>query len=156
MYYNKILGGIVGDIIGSTREWRNVKNEDFELLPAGSCFTDDTVMTLAICEALLKSTDDYADLGEQAVKWMQVYGRFFGSAGYGSAFMKWLITNKPKPYNSYGNGAAMRVSGCAYAAHSLEEAKVLAKCVTEVTHNHPEGVKGAVVTAGATYLARAI
>ena len=149
-----MLGAIVGDIVGSRFEWNNIKTKDFDLFVKPQCrFTDDTVMTLAICEALLQSTDDYADLGEQAVKWMQVYGRFFGSAGYGSAFMRWLITNKPKPYNSYGNGAAMRVSGCAYAAQSLEEAKLLAKRVTEVTHNHPEGLKGAEATTVATYLA---
>ncbi len=149
-----MLGAIIGDVVGSRFEWNNIKTKEFELLVKPQCrFTDDTVMTLAICEALLQSTDDYADLGEQAVKWMQVYGRFFGSAGYGSAFMRWLITNKPKPYNSYGNGAAMRVSGCAYAAQSLEEAKLLAKRVTEVTHNHPEGLKGAEATTVATYLA---
>lgn len=149
-----MLGAIVGDIVGSRFEKKGIKIKEFDLFVKGACrFTDDTVLTLAICESLLQSKEDYSDLGEQAVKWMRVYGRFFGYAGYGSAFMKWLITNNPKPYNSYGNGAAMRVSGCAYAASSLEEAKFFSKCVTEITHNHTEGLKGAEATTVATYLA---
>ena len=108
-----MLGAIIGDIVGSRFEKKGIKTKEFDLFVKGACrFTDDTVLTLAICEALLQSKDSYSDLGVQAVKWMQAYGRFFGYAGYGSAFMKWLISNNPKPYNSYGNGAAMRVSGC--------------------------------------------
>lgn len=149
-----MLGAIVGDIVGSRFEWNNQKTKDFELFVKSAYrFTDDSVMTLAICEALLQSENDFSDLGKQAIHWMQIYGRVFSSAGYGGMFTKWLISNNPQPYNSFGNGSAMRVSGCAYAANSLDEVKHLSKCVTEVTHNHPEGLKGAEAIAVATYLA---
>ena len=149
-----MLGAIVGDIVGSRFEWNNQKTKDFELFVKPACrFTDDSVMTLAICEALLQSKEDFSDLGKQAINWMKIYGRVFPSAGYGGMFTKWLICNNPQSYNSFGNGSGMRVSGCAYAANSLEEVKFLSKCVTEVTHNHPEGLKGAETIAVATYLA---
>ena len=151
MYYNKILGGIVGDIIGSTREWHNVKTEDFELLPAGSCFTDDTVMTLAVAEWLMT---DPTHSERALVECMQRLGRKYPNAGYGGMFRRWLVTDNPEPYNSFGNGSAMRVSPVGLYANSMEEALELARITASVSHNHPEGIKGAQAIAAAIYLKR--
>lgn len=151
MYYNKILGGIVGDIIGSTRERKNVKNENFELLPEGSCFTDDTVMTLAVAEWLMT---DPAHSERALVECMQRLGRKYPNAGYGGMFRRWLSTDNPEPYNSFGNGSAMRVSPVGLYANSMEEALELARITASVSHNHPEGIKGAQAIAAAIYLKR--
>ena len=151
MYYNKILGAIVGDIIGSTREWNNVKMEDFELLPAGSRFTDDTVMTLAVAEWLMI---DFAHSERGLVECMQRLGRKYSNAGYGGMFRRWLATDNPEPYNSFGNGSAMRVSPVGLYANSMEEALELARITASVSHNHPEGIKGAQAIAAAIYLKR--
>ncbi len=151
MYYNKILGGIVGDIIGSTREWNNVKTEDFELFPDGSRFTDDTVMTLAVAEWLMT---DPAHSERGLVECMQRLGRKYPNAGYGGMFRRWLVTDNPKPYNSFGNGSAMRVSPVGLYANSMEEALELARITASVSHNHPEGIKGAQAIAAAIYLKR--
>lgn len=151
MYYNKILGGIVGDIIGSTREWNNVKTEDFELLPEGSHFTDDTVMTLAVAEWLMT---DPSHSERALVECMQRLGRKYPNAGYGGMFSRWLNTENPKPYNSFGNGSAMRVSPVGLYANSMEEALELARITAAVSHNHPEGIKGAQAIAASIYLKR--
>ena len=151
MYYNKILGGIVGDIIGSTREWHNVKTEDFELLPQGSSFTDDTVMTLAVAEWLMT---DPSHSESALVECMQRLGRKYPYAGYGGMFRRWLSTENPEPYNSFGNGSAMRVSPVGLYANSMEEALELARITASVSHNHPEGIKGAQAVAAAIYLKR--
>lgn len=151
MYYNKILGGIVGDIIGSTREWYNVKTEDFELLQAGSRFTDDTVMTLAVAEWLM-TDPSHSERG--LVECMQRLGRKYPNAGYGGMFRRWLVTDNPEPYNSFGNGSAMRVSPVGLYANSMEEALELARITASVSHNHPEGIKGAQAVAAAIYLKR--
>ena len=151
MYCNKILGAIVGDIVGSTREWKNVKNEDFELLPAGSRFTDDTVMTLAVAEWLM-SDPTHSERG--LVECMQRLGRKYPNAGYGGMFRRWLATDNPEPYNSFGNGSAMRVSPVGLYANSMEEALELARITASVSHNHPEGIKGAQAIAAAIYLKR--
>lgn len=150
-YYNSILGAIVGDIVGSTREWHNVKTEDFELLPAGSHFTDDTVMTLAVAEWLM-TDPDHTEAG--LVDCLQRLGRRYPHAGYGRNFEKWLFSEDPHPYGSYGNGSAMRVSPVGWYAHSLEEALDLARITAQVTHNHPEGIKGAQALAACIYLRR--
>lgn len=149
-----MLGAIIGDIAGSRFEWHNHKSKDFELLTMECKFTDDTVMSIAICEALMNSKRDMSDLGANAVRSMQVYGNKYPGAGYGGMFSSWLITPNPQPYGSFGNGAAMRVSACGFVASSVEEAKKLSRCVTEVTHNHPEGIKGAEAVAVAVYLAK--
>lgn len=149
-----MLGAIIGDIVGSRFEWNNDKTKDFEFLTYRNFFTDDTVMSLAIAKALLESKNDYSDLGMLAIKHMQEIGRKYPEAGYGVMFNDWLFSDNPKPYNSFGNGAAMRVSSCGIVAKSIEEAKLLSKKVTEVTHNHPEGIKGAEAVAVAIYLAR--
>ena len=151
MYGNKLLGGIVGDIIGSTREWKNIKNEDFELLPEGSSFTDDTVMTLAVAEWLMTDSE-HSERG--LIECMQRLGRKYPNAGYGGMFRRWLNTDNPEPYNSFGNGSAMRVSPVALYANSMEEALELARITASVSHNHPEGIKGAQAIAACIYLKR--
>lgn len=150
MYYINILGGIVGDIIGSTREWRNVKTENFELLPAGSNFTDDTVMTLAVAEWLMTDPDHSE---AKLIECMQRLGRKYPNAGYGGMFRKWLKSDNPRPYGSFGNGSAMRVSPVGMYANSMEEALELAR-ITASTHNHPEGIKGAQAIAACIYMKR--
>lgn len=149
-----MIGAIVGDIVGSRFEWNNNRSKDFDLLPHQCFFTDDSIMSLAVCDALMRCQLNFTDLGKQAVRSMQEIGRPYPNSGYGGSFYRWMYSDHPKPYNSFGNGAAMRVSGCGYAARSLEEAKALSKAVTEVTHNHPEGIKGAEATTVAVYLAR--
>lgn len=148
-----MLGAIIGDIVGSRFEWHNHKSKDFELLTNRCSPTDDSVMTLAIAKAILESNKKYTNLGEKAVKYMQILGRRYPNAGYGGNFRGWISSRTPRPYNSYGNGSAMRVSPCAYAADSLEEAIALSNAVTETTHNHPEGMKGAEATVVAIYMA---
>lgn len=149
-----MLGAIIGDIAGSRFEWNNIKNKEFELFTDRCFFTDDTVMTVAVAAAILETESNGADLGKVVVSMMQNLGRLYPGAGYGGMFTSWLMSDKPEPYNSYGNGAAMRVSPCGFAASSLEEAKRLSRQVTEVTHNHPEGIKGAEATTAAIFLAR--
>lgn len=149
-----MIGAIIGDIAGSRFEWHNIKTKEFDLLTHKCSFTDDTVMSLAICEALMRSKTNYSNLAEQAVTCMQEIGRPYPGCGYGGRFRHWMYEDDPQPYNSFGNGAAMRVSGCGYAANSMDEAKKLARLVTAVTHNHPEGLKGAEATAVAVYMAR--
>ena len=144
-----MLGAIIGDIVGSTREWHNVKTEDFELLPPGSRFTDDTVMTLAVAKWLM---DDPSHEEHSLVRIMQDMGCRYPNAGYGGMFRKWLRSNNPQPYGSYGNGSAMRVSPVGMYAKSLDEALELSRITASVTHNHPEGIKGAQAVAAAIYM----
>ena len=149
-----MLGAIIGDIVGSRFEWHNIKSKEFEFLTYKCSPTDDSIMTLALAQAILVSKPDYSDLSQNAVECMQRVGRNYPDCGYGGKFRRWMFSSNPQPYNSFGNGAAMRVSPAGFAATSLEEAKVLARKVTEVTHNHPEGLKGAEATAVAIYMAR--
>ena len=149
-----MLGAIIGDIVGSRFEWNNHRDKDFEFLTY-KCFpTDDSIMSLAVAQAILVSKPDHSDLSKNAVECMQSVGRNYPNCGYGGSFHGWIFSDNPKPYNSYGNGAAMRVSAAGFAAESLEEAKELSKLVTEVSHNHPEGIKGAEATAVAIYMAK--
>ena len=149
-----MLGAIIGDIVGSRFEWNNNKSKDFEFLTY-KCFpTDDSIMTLALAKAILESKPDHSDLAENAVRCMQSVGRNYPKCGYGKGFRKWVFAEAPQPYNSFGNGAAMRVSAAGFAANSLLEAKEISKKITAVTHNHPEGIKGAEATAVAIYMAR--
>lgn len=149
-----MIGAVIGDIVGSRFEWNNIKTKDFELLNYRCDFTDDTVMSLAVASALLKCKCDYSNLRLLAAKEMHSMGNKYPSRGYGGAFAEWLRSTKPKPYNSFGNGAAMRVSAVGFVAKSIEEVKDLSNKVTSVTHNHPEGIKGAEATAMAVYLAK--
>lgn len=151
MFYNKILGAIVGDIIGSTRKWKNVMTEGFELLPAGSRFTGVTVMALAVAEWLMS---DPKHSRHGLVDCMQRLGRKYLDVGYGGMFRKWLVTENPKPYNSIGNGSAMRVSPVGLYANSMEEALELARITASVSHNHPDGIRGAQAIAACVYLKR--
>lgn len=145
----RILGAIIGDMAGSTREWHNIKSEDFELLPQGSSFTDDTVMTLAVAEWLMK---DPSHSEHSLIECMQRLGRKYPYAGYGGSFRQWLRSENPQPYNSFGNGSAMRVSPVGLYANSLEEALELARISASVSHNHPEGIKGAQAIAACVFL----
>ena len=151
-----MIGAITGDIAGSRFEFHNRKSKDFELLSHKKhCHpTDDSIMTIAVGRAILDCSGNYEKLSEYTVKRMQEFGREYPHAGYGGTFYGWIFKNDPKPYNSWGNGAAMRVSACGFAGSSMEEVKALSYMVTSVTHDHPEGLKGAEATACAIYLAR--
>ena len=149
-----MIGAIIGDIVGSRFEWHNIKTKEFELFHRRCHPTDDSVMTLAVAQAILDSRGDLDALSQNTIRHMQALGRRYPHAGYGGNFRRWLRTEDPQPYNSYGNGSAMRVSPCGFAAKTLEEAIAMADAVTKVTHDHPEGMKGAEATAVAIFLAR--
>ena len=149
-----MIGAILGDIIGSRFEFHNYLGKNFELLTPQCTFTDDTVMTCAVAKALMDSKADYSDLPEKTVAAMQSIGRKYPNCGYGARFIHWMFSEHPEPYNSYGNGSAMRVSPVGFAAKDIDEAKRLSAAVTAVSHNHPEGIKGAEATAVAIVMAR--
>ena len=145
-----IIGAIAGDIIGSIYEFHPIKTKEFPLFHKRSTFTDDTIMTLAVAKWLLNDKDSK----EELVKQLQYFGNEYPHGGYGRMFKNWLQTENPEPYGSWGNGSAMRVSPVAWVGETLEEVQKLAKLSSIVTHDHPEGVKGALATADAIYLAR--
>lgn len=144
-----MLGAIIGDIIGSVYEWNNIKTKDFPLFMPDCFFTDDTVMTIAIAEGLMNG-----GTSKEFIVAMKKYGRMYPDAGYGGRFGSWLFSEDTKPYNSWGNGSAMRVSPVAWFYDSLLEVEKHAEISASVTHNHPEGIKGAQATAAAIFLAR--
>ena len=153
-----MLGAIIGDIAGSAYEFNNIKAKDFELFK--NCFfTDDTVMTCAVAKALLESrlTDDCGDcsiIRNNIIKQMKYFGRKYENVGYGERFKEWLKSDDDKPYNSWGNGSAMRVSAAGWLYDSLELTRTVAAATADVTHNHPDGIKGAEAVASVIYLAR--
>ncbi len=147
-------GAIIGDIVGSRFEFHNYLSKEFEFLAPGCEFTDDTVMTCAVAKALMDSKEDFSDLSEKTVAAMQGVGRQFPNCGYGARFIHWMFSDNPQPYNSLGNGSAMRISPVGFAARDVDEAKKLSAAVTCVSHNHPEGMKGAEATAVAIVMAR--
>ena len=152
-----MFGAILGDIIGSRFEFSNHEiKKDFELFTKHSVFTDDTVMTIAIADGLMSAgrKADEKTIKEKIIKSMKKYGQLYPDAGYGSRFYYWLKEEEPKPYGSYGNGSAMRVSSVAWLYDSVDRVMEVAKWTAEVSHNHPEGIKGAVCTAVVTFLAR--
>ena len=150
-----MYGAILGDIIGSPYEFdQGRKTKDFPLFSGKSEFTDDTVMTIAVAEAFLDAPDDDVEIRYRLIKAMQRYGKRYPHAGYGVRFKQWLRQRHPEPYNSWGNGSAMRVSAVAWLYGDLETVRRMARLSAEVTHNHPEGIKGAEVTAAAIFLAR--
>lgn len=149
-----MFGAIIGDIIGSRFEFDNYKNKNFDLFDSKCHYTDDTITTLAICKALMECNKNYNILIETTIKCMQELGNIYPRAGYGEMFYNWLKSRNPQPYNSLGNGAAMRISAIAYEANSIEEVKELSNIVTAITHNHPEGLKGAEATAISIFLVR--
>jgi len=146
-----IIGAIAGDVIGSAYEFNPTRDYDFELFTRNSTFTDDTVLTMANAQWLL---EDEQHTHEKLVGMMLDWCRRYPDRGYGGRFARWIHDSDPQPYNSFGNGSAMRVSPIGYYAQSLNEALELAKISAEVTHNHPEGIKGAQATAAAIFMAR--
>jgi len=149
-----MIGAIIGDISGSKYEFDNIRSKGFDLLIEGSFFTDDTVMTLAVAKALLECNGNYANLDQVVIKTMQDLGRKYPDSGYGNYFSQWLIDSDPKPYESKGNGGAMRVSPVAYVARDLDEVKALSYKVTSVTHNSEEALLSAEAVASCIFLAR--
>ncbi len=153
-----MIGAILGDVVGSIYEFDNIKTKEFELFDKECFFTDDSVMTVAIAEALLQAEEineeNLEDFKENLITVMHEIGVKYPDCGYGGHFLVWMLRNKREAYNSFGNGSAMRVSSVGWYAKTLEEAELIAKATAEVTHNHPEGIKGAVATAGAVFLAR--
>ena len=141
-----MLGSVIGDIIGSTYEFRNAGRYDFDPFPAGSDFTDDTVLTVAVADAILNQRPYGECIREYAIK--------YPGRGYGGFFKRWIHQEDPQPYNSFGNGSAMRVSPIGWAFGTLEETSMEARRSAECTHNHPEGIKGAESVAAAIFLAR--
>lgn len=143
-----MLGAIIGDIVGSRFEFNNTSDYNFDLFSDKCSFTDDTICTVAIADALMKGKD----YGESLRLWCDQYPHPMG--GYGGGFAAWLASDNPQPYNSYGNGSAMRVSPVAWWFDALEDVQREAEKTALPTHNHPEGVKGGVATATAIFLAR--
>lgn len=152
-----MYGAILGDIIGSPYEFdRGNKTKDFPLFSRYSEFTDDTVMTIAAADAFLPVQPEMEDevIRQRVIAKMQKYGSLYPHAGYGGRFRHWLWDRYPQPYNSWGNGSAMRVSSVGWLYNDLETVRRMARQSAEVTHNHPEGIKGAEATASAIFLAR--
>ncbi len=144
-----MIGAIIGDIVGSVYEWNNIKTKEFPFFQDKCFFTDDTVMTVAVAEGLMNggTKNDFIDA-------MKKYGRMYPSAGYGGRFGSWLFSEDRKPYHSWGNGSAMRTAAVGWYFDSLEETRKMAALAAGVTHDHPEGIKGAESTAAAIFLAR--
>lgn len=152
-----MYGAIAGDIIGSYTEFAPIKTKDFPLFRRASRFTDDTVMTVALADGLMKTTDidDEQDVKTHLVKSMVNIGRRYPNCGYGGRFFYWVLGPDHSPYNSFGNGSAMRVSPVAWVMgeRPLEDCLRLARWTAEISHNHSEGIKGAMATAGAQHMA---
>lgn len=150
-----MYGAILGDIIGSPYEFdMGGKTKDFPLFSEDSYFTDDTVMTIAVAEAFMEAPDDEDAIRQRLIQSMQKWGHHFPGVGYGVRFCSWLESTDPQPYNSWGNGSAMRVSAVAWIFNDLETVRCMARISADVTHNHPEGIKGAEATAAAIFLGR--
>lgn len=149
-----MIGAIIGDIVGSRFEFANYRSKDFELFSKDCFFTDDTIMTLAVAQCIAEAymIDDSKHIDRSIVPTMQKFGRKYPYAGWGGMFSTWLTSKHPKPYNSFGNGAAMRVSACGFFAYTQEQACILSDKVTKVTHNHKEGMKGARCVSELIYL----
>lgn len=143
---NTIIGAIIGDVVGSVFEWNNIKTTDFTLFGPQSTFTDDTVLTIAIADSILNKKNFAKNIWD--------YGRKYPGRGYGGTFVRWLQSPHPRPYGSFGNGSAMRVSPVGFAFDDLQTVLDVAQQTAEVTHNHPEGIKGAQSIAAAIFLAR--
>lgn len=163
-----MLGAIIGDIIGSRFEWHNHKDKEFELFTEDCRMTDDSIMTLAVAKSLMETEQAmqsvadgmersdvyYESLEKLSIQYMQAFGRRYPDCGFSRAFFQWIISDNPQPYNSFGNGAAMRISPVAYVGRTVSEIQRLSETVTGVSHNHEEGLKGAEATAIAIYMAR--
>jgi ADP-ribosylglycohydrolase len=143
-----MLGAIAGDVIGSVHEWEGTKTKDFPLFVTDSTFTDDSVLTVAVAEWILT--------GQNLVDLLHTYTATYPGRGYGGMFARWSSAGLREPYNSFGNGAAMRVSPVGFAFQTMDDVLAWSKRSAEVTHNHPEGIRGAQATAAAVYLARRV
>lgn len=146
-----MFGASIGDVVGSRWEFNNIKTKDFELFGKGCYATDDTVMTCAVADILVNKKQNNKD---KIIDTLKKWGKKYPDAGYGGHFYDWVLGSDREPYNSYGNGSAMRVSAAGWIGKTEKEVKNLSRKVTEVTHNHPEGIKGAEVTAMCIYYAR--
>lgn len=161
-----MIGAIIGDIVGSRFEFNNYRSKDFELFTEDCKATDDSIMTLAVAKAIMEAekvkkssiaeydSDYYLLIENMAVKYMQEIGRKYPDCGYGGMFLQWIFDENPKPYGSFGNGAAMRISPVGFFVRTVIEANNLSEAVTRVTHNHAEGIKGAEAVAKAIFIAR--
>ncbi len=163
-----MLGAIIGDIVGSRFEFNNHKSKEFDLFTDDCYITDDSIMTLAVAKAIMDTdkikqpsvrsseydSEYYSILKNMAIKNMQEIGRRYPDCGYGGMFSRWVFSNDPKPYHSYGNGAAMRISPAGFAAMTEHEAQELSEAITSVTHDHAEGLKGAESVSAAVFMAR--
>ena len=151
-----MLGAILGDIVGSPYEFdhNNYKHKDFPLLSEKSHFTDDTVMTVAVARGLIAGRGDAQKTFAEVQHEMRHWGKAYPDAGYGGMFGQWLRAAHPRPYGSFGNGSAMRVAAAGWLFDTLDKTLEMAKVTAEVTHNHPEGIKGAQAMAAAIFLAR--
>ncbi|MFY9901999.1 MAG: ADP-ribosylglycohydrolase family protein [Trichococcus sp.] len=160
-----MLGAIIGDIVGSRFEWHNHKDKHFELFTEDCRMTDDSIMTLAVAKALMETEKamesvangqerNYILLEKMSIQYMQAFGRRYPDCGFSRTFFQWILSDDPQPYNSFGNGAAMRISPVAYVGRTENEIQALSETVTGVSHNHEEGLKGAEATATAIFMAR--
>lgn len=149
-----LWGAIIGDIVGSVYEFSNIRTKNFQLMTDRNHITDDTCMTIAVANALLHAITRKSDVQDATIRSMRLIGRRFPDMGYGFGFRHWLESAVPEPYNSWGNGSAMRVSAVGWVGQDLNQVKHLSYMVTSVTHNHIEGIKGAEATSVAVFLAR--
>lgn len=163
-----MIGTIIGDIVGSRFEFNNHHSTEFEFFTEECFVTDDSIMTLAVAKAIMETDQEMLCESQQkrqdatylerlsmnTVRYMQLIGRKYPNCGYGCNFSRWIFGENPQAYRSYGNGAAMRVSPVSDIAKSIEDVKLFSKAVTQISHNHDEGIKGAEATAIAVYLAK--
>ena len=151
-----MYGAIIGDIIGQPYEWHNIKTKSFTLFSDTPHFTDDSVMTIAVCDGILKAEINASkkEMKKSIIESMHFWGEKYPNAGYGGMFKKWLQKKSYRSYKSFGNGSAMRVSSIGWFFDSIERTREVARWSAEVTHNHKEGIKGAEAVAAAIYLAR--
>ena len=148
-----MIGAIIGDIVGSVYETNNIKIKNFEFFKSDCHFTDDTVLTLAVAKAVKDCAGNYSILQEKTIEYMRYYAKKYKNAGFSDSFKKWANSKEPEPYNSNGNGAAMRISVVGLIAKTIEQVKELSYKITSVTHNHPSAIKGAEAVATAIFLA---
>ena len=146
-----MLGAMIGDTVGSVYEFNNVRSKDFPLFSKNSFLTDDSIMTLAVAEIM---QNHYYDDKDKIIDTFKKWGRAYPDRGYGGHFFDWLFSDERESYHSFGNGAAMRISPVGWYCQDEEEVKKISKAITEVTHSHPEGLKGAEVTAMCIFYAR--
>ena len=146
-----MLGAMIGDTVGSVYEFNNVRSKDFPLFSKNSFLTDDSIMTLAVAEIM---QNHYYDDKDKIIDTFKKWGRAYPDCGYGGHFFDWLFSDERESYHSFGNGAAMRISPVGWYCQDEEEVKKISKAITEVTHSHPEGLKGAEVTAMCIFYAR--